>query len=909
MLELMEAVHFLHNTAKLVHFNITPENIYITKEGKVKLAGFSWWKELKETKVNADFAYTSYMDSGLALAPNVRFAAPEIVAKNMGSWQSDIFSLGWVLYFLLNIDKGEDAYILKTSNTFSTAQHIRLWDELRINIESKFADMPYNMKTLFISILDYEAANRGSVNSMVENVFFQDPLIKTIRYLETIEHKEQHNVVQFLTGLSRILEKFDKRCWVKKVIPLMLKVVDKGELSVLIMPPIIKLLKADDFIDKSTFLETMWPSIAKLWKAEEMPAQTLFILVENTELFFNYVSASDFQASFLPLILKSLDWGVHKLQNLGISRIPLLSKKIEYMTFKNQVMPRLVLILTSKDTPLILKEKGWEVLIEILSVFDRNFLRDNILKTLQILRDSSNEPTLCMHILSLYNGIASALTPEDIGNKILPGLIPMLISASFTKSQFNKLISTIRSLIDELEKHRLKDLSEMDPLGESNTGKQKGDRYSSLYNDADDPNNALPPPENEGDFDFLSVVEGTQNKSVPKPSAIDSVHSKSSDIDKLSSFGGNSDSFSSKPEPKLKSDIFKGINSNPPNSKPSQVSSGMSLNKPSSSTGFDPFNTSGPLKGLPKPGKMDLGKPNDLFAEMDPFSTGSQPITNTNPFDTSKPVQKLSDPFSNFGSSLPLSKPQQNQPSLKSQTINMTSGFKSMGDGSDPFAEILKEEKKEESKSNPFSGFSSGLNSKSGFSDFNQPKKVAPQPVTQTYPKQSSFGTGTSDPFSSMLSSDSSTKTNKSFTSGPSYGGNSSGGSSSLGAQSSFTFGGQSSTKQQSFSSDTFSSSAPRSGSFKSPPSAGVGFPTQSVPTAPTAPPMTGFAFPSNIDMNAPMDQNTMNMMIGMMNSFTQQFQAQNTQPAFNPFSFQSNQSSSGSKPPSSGSGGKGIFD
>lgn len=41
MLELMEAIHFLHNTAKLCHLNISPENIYITRDGKVKLAGFT----------------------------------------------------------------------------------------------------------------------------------------------------------------------------------------------------------------------------------------------------------------------------------------------------------------------------------------------------------------------------------------------------------------------------------------------------------------------------------------------------------------------------------------------------------------------------------------------------------------------------------------------------------------------------------------------------------------------------------------------------------------------------------------------------------------------------------------------------------------------------------------------------
>lgn len=196
-----------------------------------------------------------------------------------------------------------------------------------------------------------------------------------------------------------------------------------------------------------------------------MPAQALYILVENSEMFYSFISAGDFQAVMIPLILKSLECGVHKLQYLGMKKIPFLSKKIEYMTFKTQIMPRLIMLLTDTGIPLNIKEKGCEVLIEILSVLDRNFLRDNILKTLQSLRENINEPSICMHLLTLYNNIASALTPEDIGNKILPGLIPMLISASFTKEQFNRLITTIRTLLDQLEKHRLKDLSEMDPLG------------------------------------------------------------------------------------------------------------------------------------------------------------------------------------------------------------------------------------------------------------------------------------------------------------------------------------------------------------------------------------------------------------------------------------------------------------
>jgi hypothetical protein len=44
ILELIEIVNFLHANTKSIHMNIAPEHLYVTKEGKMKLAGLNFIK-------------------------------------------------------------------------------------------------------------------------------------------------------------------------------------------------------------------------------------------------------------------------------------------------------------------------------------------------------------------------------------------------------------------------------------------------------------------------------------------------------------------------------------------------------------------------------------------------------------------------------------------------------------------------------------------------------------------------------------------------------------------------------------------------------------------------------------------------------------------------------------------------
>ena len=102
-----------------------------------------------------------------------------------------------------------------------------------------------------------------------------------------------------------------------------------------------------------------------------------------------------------------------------------------------------------------LKLEVFNTLKIVLKGIDAQTLRNEIMKSLEKFRSNETDPRVCMKMLEIYEEIAKILGPEDIGGKILPGIIPMLITGQFTKSEFKDLMSSVRRLLDQIETYRL----------------------------------------------------------------------------------------------------------------------------------------------------------------------------------------------------------------------------------------------------------------------------------------------------------------------------------------------------------------------------------------------------------------------------------------------------------------------
>ena len=83
-------------------------------------------------------------------------------------------------------------------------------------------------------------------------------------------------------------------------------------------------------------------------------------------------------------------------------------------------------------------------------------IKQAVFKAFEKLRSSRDlDPQVSMLMLQIYKKSSDQLGPDEIGMKILPGIIPMLVSANLTKPQFNEIMGAVKQLLTQIELTKL----------------------------------------------------------------------------------------------------------------------------------------------------------------------------------------------------------------------------------------------------------------------------------------------------------------------------------------------------------------------------------------------------------------------------------------------------------------------
>ncbi|OHS97490.1 CAMK family protein kinase [Tritrichomonas foetus] len=144
-IQILEAVDYLHNEKHIIHRDIKPENILLDYYGRVKLADFGLsiqGENLRNTSCGSPC-----------------FCSPEILKKSSYGPETDIWSLGIVLYFLAT------SYLpFKDSNMPSLFQKI-----LKHSVTFSDTSISIELQDLILKMLDKNPNNRITIKQIKEH--------------------------------------------------------------------------------------------------------------------------------------------------------------------------------------------------------------------------------------------------------------------------------------------------------------------------------------------------------------------------------------------------------------------------------------------------------------------------------------------------------------------------------------------------------------------------------------------------------------------------------------------------------------------------------------------------------------------------------------------------------------------
>lgn len=449
ILDVSEALQFLHQDAKTAHLGFSTHAVFIDPQGKWLLGSMGHslpgmqWGQL----VDCPFAFGADKPGDLSAEPPARYAAPEMCAiPAKCGLESDMFALGLLTYELMSTDRQP---LLRSAPRGYSSNILRQ------------SAVPADLYQVLLKLLSPSPAERLTIAGFINSEFFHDVNVRAIRFLEQLNEKEDVQRVTFLKGLPKLLQDpqstlCGQRVLRERVLPRLCSALLFPSLYGVVVPIIMAMIKRERVTDCAHFQAKMWPALKPLFSAKEIPIEVVTLFLKELDVLVNLAPSAETQAVLLPFLLRCLELQEPVILHEVLEKVPYLHKKFEYRQVKDQILPRMLQLLLGTSAVKI-KVQVLMGLSRIFEIFDKSTINDVILPAFEKLTKSDRTPAVCMCLLGCFDAMSKHLGHKLTSEKILPLICPLLVEESLSAEQFETQLSVCKKLMSRVEAARRKD--------------------------------------------------------------------------------------------------------------------------------------------------------------------------------------------------------------------------------------------------------------------------------------------------------------------------------------------------------------------------------------------------------------------------------------------------------------------
>ncbi|GAM17573.1 hypothetical protein SAMD00019534_007480, partial [Acytostelium subglobosum LB1] len=457
--QLLEGIHFLNTTAKLLHRNIAPESIFITKNLKWKIGGlgFSCSIDSKEPELSGlspDFKEYIYEEVGSFL-PSFCYLAPEYVQQRHWEYNSDLYSIGRIICELaLNLNNQHAG----TEENLSKMGPLAYYATTLVNCRKAAAANSNNSDSAKVcTILLGESSLRGDLDSFIRSAYFQDVKVKSLVYLTNIVQKEDESKLQFFRGLFRILSQFSERMRITYILPTLISELANERIVYVVLPNVFSIANT---AKKELFNDLIAQPLIPILLSKTPKNDVLSCILDNVNMFIEKSSNDYIRKYILPVVLGTLCGPTPEIifQCLSLS-VPLI-KYFDPDAIVAGMIPRLTNLCIG-GFPLHIRTKSIHWFSLLVPLLDKKLIVDSMIPSLERVLSVDNSPPILEALVVTYEAVSKKLGGELLALKVLPALIPLSADKHLDLEQFKTIMKVVKDVLATYENERYNELNNL----------------------------------------------------------------------------------------------------------------------------------------------------------------------------------------------------------------------------------------------------------------------------------------------------------------------------------------------------------------------------------------------------------------------------------------------------------------
>ncbi|KAF7595420.1 hypothetical protein BBP40_006042 [Aspergillus hancockii] len=513
LLQVAKGLEFLHESAGLVHGNLNPEAIFINAKSDWKISGLGFAgppssPESRSSLPPLALSEVLYQDPRLppSVQLNLDYTSPDFAVDSNVTTSADLFSLGIIIVALYN---SPHVSPLQAHSNLSSYKKLLSSPSTTPSQGNNFlcsGTIPKDLATQVLpKLITRRPAHRLNAREFQQSQYFDNILVSTIRFLESLPAKNQNEKSQFMRGMQRVLPEFPVSVLERKVLGALLDELKDRELLPLVLQNVFAILQRIPNA-RRTLPEKVIPQLKEVFPIGKGSTQErdskkdagLMVVLEHMKVVAENCSGKDFKEDILPLIRLSLDSPTHSLVDGAIKCLPVILPVLDFSTVKSEVFPPIASTF-SRTNSLAIKVRCLEAFAVLCggsvgegeaieddlsgmvqkgksqpvrsSILDKYTIQEKLIPSLKAIK--TKEPAVMMAALAVFRQIGSVADIDFLALEVLPILWSFSLGPLLDPRQFGDFMTLIKSLSSRIEREQTKKLQELSSATDS-SGFQTG---------------------------------------------------------------------------------------------------------------------------------------------------------------------------------------------------------------------------------------------------------------------------------------------------------------------------------------------------------------------------------------------------------------------------------------------------